>query len=53
MIYFVIRITIITFDGTERLAFPASRNPTTSDPEEDLKVKSNNWAIFLNTSTGT
>jgi hypothetical protein len=40
-IYFVIRITIPTFVSSAKLAYPASRNPDLSDPEEVLMVKRN------------
>jgi hypothetical protein len=39
-ICFVIQITIHTFAGTEKLVILASRFQYSSDPEEDLKVKS-------------
>jgi len=38
--YFVIRITITTFVHSEKLVFWLQGFKTTSDPEEDLKVKS-------------
>jgi len=47
-ISFVIQITIHTFAPTEKLAFLALRYHYSSDPEEDLKVKSYSRARSLN-----